>query len=67
MAIIFFKTRQQTIIATQCENETSQEDINKLGWLYGEATQVQALTLQGLYVGPRREMVTPWSTNAVDD
>ena len=27
---------------------------------------VQSETLEGWYVGPRREMITPWSTNAVE-
>ena len=32
--------------------------------LYGDATLEDAQQLQGFYVGPRREMITPWSTNA---
>ena len=66
MAIIFFKTQQQTVIATQCEQQLSTEDIQKLCWLYGEATLEEAKTLTGFFIGPRREMVTPWSTNAVE-
>lgn len=66
MAIIFFKTRQQSIIATQCEQEISQADIEKLCWLYGDATAITEKELTGFYIGPRREMVTPWSTNAVE-
>lgn len=66
MAIIFFKTRQQSIIATQCEQEISQADIEKLCWLYGGATAITEKELTGFYIGPRREMVTPWSTNAVE-
>lgn len=66
MAIIFFKTRQQSVIATQCEQEISQADIEKLCWLYGDATAITEKELTGFYIGPRREMVTPWSTNAVE-
>ena len=66
MAITFFKTPQKTIIATQCKCEISNEDIQKLCWLYGEATPEQAQSLTGFFIGPRREMVTPWSTNAVE-
>ncbi len=66
MAIIFFKTQQQSIIATQCEQEISQADIDKLCWLYGDATAITEKELTGCYIGPRREMVTPWSTNAVE-
>ncbi len=66
MAIIFFKTKQATIVATQCESELTQENIEKLCWLYGEATPEKGKELAGFFVGPRREMVTPWSTNAVE-
>ena len=40
--------------------------MKKLCWLFGEATLEAAPTLEGCYVGPRREMITPWSTNAVE-
>ena len=66
MAIIFFKTTQGSIIATQCEKELKQEDIDKLCWLYGNASVEDEQKLTGYFIGPRREMVTPWSTNAVE-
>ena len=66
MAILFFKTPQETIIATQCERELPADDIRKLCWLYGEATALTDAQLEGFFIGPRREMVTPWSTNAVE-
>lgn len=66
MAIKFFKTPENTIIATQCKSAMTAEDIEKLSWLYGGAKLEDAETLSGYYVGPRREMITPWSTNAVE-
>ncbi|MBQ8969385.1 MAG: phosphoribosylformylglycinamidine synthase [Bacteroidaceae bacterium] len=66
MVIQFFCTTQQSIIATQCECELSPENIQKLCWLYGQATIMDDSTVSGYFVGPRREMVTPWSTNAVE-
>ncbi len=66
MAITFFKTPQQSIIATQCEHKLQADEIEKLNWLYGGAEALEAETLEGYYVGPRREMITPWSTNAVE-
>jgi len=66
MAISFFKTPQKSIVATQCNHALSQEEIEKLCWLYGGAELENANTLEGYFVGPRREMVTPWSTNAVE-
>ena len=66
MAIFFFRTPQQNIIATQAKHQLCQEEIDKLCWLYGEATLVEGNTLEGFFVGPRHEMITPWSTNAVE-
>ena len=66
MAIFFFKTPQQSIIATQSDHMLTPEETEKLSWLYGNAEPVDAQTMEGFFVGPRREMVTPWSTNAVE-
>ena len=66
MAITFFKTPQQSIIATSSAKALSRADVEKLCWLYGEATALEADHLDGCFVGPRREMITPWSTNAVE-
>ena len=66
MAITFFKTPQESIIATACDHKFTSEDIEKLCWLYGGATVIEGETLSGFFIGPRREMITPWSTNAVE-
>ena len=64
--ILFFRTPNQNVIATDTQKELNAEDIQKLCWLYGEATVENEEDLQGCFVGPRREMITPWSTNAVE-
>ena len=64
--ILFFKTPQQSIIATQADHSLNQDEVKELCWLYGEATLLTDHALSGYYVGPRREMITPWSTNAVE-
>ena len=64
--ILFFRTPNQNVIATEVKQTLSAEDIQKLCWLYGEATVEKEENLQGCFVGPRREMITPWSTNAVE-
>lgn len=66
MTILFFKTQNETIIATAVEQQLDSNDVEKLSWLYGGAAPIEAQTLEGYYVGPRREMITPWSTNAVE-
>ena len=63
--ILFFKTPQQSIIATQVDHQLNPNEVKEL-WLYGDAMMLDDETLKGYFVGPRREMVTPWSTNAVE-
>ena len=64
--ILFFKTPQENVIATEVDHQLSQDEIKELCWLYGDATLMDSPQLEGRFVGPRREMVTPWSTNAVE-
>ena len=64
--IIFFKNPTGTIVATETVSKLQAEDVKKLSWLYGEATALDQESLEGFFVGPRREMITPWSTNAVE-
>ena len=64
--ILFFKTQNEHVIATEINPQPNQQEIDELSWLYGDATLMAEQALQGFYVGPRREMITPWSTNAVE-
>ena len=64
--IRFFQTPQKSVIATEVDHALSEQEIKELNWLYGEASLLEADRLDGYFVGPRREMVTPWSTNAVE-
>jgi phosphoribosylformylglycinamidine synthase len=64
--ILFFKTPQKTFIALNSINDLSKEDVGKLIWLFGNAEKIDNEVLNGWFVGPRKEMLTPWSTNAVE-
>ena len=64
--IQFFRTPSQLIYAVQSNDPLSTEDIQKLIWLFDEATLLSETAIEGNHVGPRREMITPWSTNAVE-
>ena len=64
--ILFFRTPSQSVIATEADHQLNNEEIKELCWLYGDATLVEDNCLSGYFVGPRREMITPWSTNAVE-
>ena len=63
--ILFFKESGKTL-AVGTEVSLNQSDVEKLVWLFGGAEWVHSDHLSGLYVGPRKEMITPWSTNAVE-
>jgi Phosphoribosylformylglycinamidine (FGAM) synthase, synthetase domain len=64
--ILFFRTPEDTLIALNSVDKISQEDVEKLIWLFGEAEKLDDEILTGWFVGPRKEMLTPWSTNAVE-
>ena len=64
--IFFFKTPNKSVIATEADHQLQQTEVEKLCWLYGGAELVDAAAIGGTFIGPRREMVTPWSTNAVE-
>ncbi len=64
--ILFFKTTTDTIIAVDAIGKLPKEDVKKLVWLFSEAELLKKETVGGWFVGPRREMITPWSTNAVE-
>jgi phosphoribosylformylglycinamidine synthase len=64
--ILFFKCRSGNIIAVGTTSELLKKDIEKLTWLFGEAPLLQKSMIEGTFIGPRREMITPWSTNAVE-
>ncbi len=64
--IYFFRTPSQSVIATSVDHELSADEKSALCWLYGGAKEESEDSLKGFFVGPRREMITPWSTNAVE-
>ena len=64
--VVFFENKQRKIIALECQERLNQESIAKLVWLFGEAKQLLTPTIEGHFFGPRKEMITPWSTNAVE-
>ncbi len=64
--ILFFRTPSKSVVATEIDHEPTPGETSELSWLYGDATLEEARELEGFFVGPRREMVTPWSTNAVE-
>jgi phosphoribosylformylglycinamidine synthase len=64
--LLFFKGQVNQFYVVDSMNELKNEDTEKLVWLFGEAEKVEAQNIDGVFIGPRREMITPWSTNAVE-
>ncbi len=64
--IQYFDAGAGKIYAVSLQSEISTADLPKLEWLFGNATKIEGETLKGFFVGPRKEMITPWSTNAVE-
>ena len=65
MAIVFYQ-KDATVYAVHYKESENPLDVSKLEWLFSGAKKVQSDSLESFFVGPRREMITPWSTNAVE-
>jgi phosphoribosylformylglycinamidine synthase len=64
--ILFFQSPKSLIYAVQAQYPISSQDIDKLIWLFGDANPLEKGQVSGKFTGPRKEMITPWSTNAVE-
>ena len=63
--ILLFRN-DNTLFAVQTAAALDRPDIDKLCWLFGDAEWLDLASVSGIFIGPRREMITPWSTNAVE-
>ena len=64
--ILFFKSKVGSVVAVKCSEKLSDSDIKALKWLLGDAKHLPGEAVAGKFTGPRREMITPWSTTAVE-
>lgn len=64
--INFFQNPKQTVYGVQSETALTEETIQKLNWLFGNAQLLAQSSIEHYFVGPRAAMITPWSTNAVE-
>lgn len=64
--IKFFKSNSGSVIALSCNSVLSEGDINALSWLFDKAQYLDCEEINGYFVGPTKEMITPWSTTAVE-
>lgn len=65
--VLFFQSPEK-VIAVDVQTPLADADVAKLEWLFSDAKYVDAARIgeNQTFVGPRREMITPWSTNAVE-
>jgi phosphoribosylformylglycinamidine synthase len=64
--ILFFESISKNLIAVGTRIKLQDKDIEKLSWLFGGAALLTNDRIKGIFIGPRKEMITPWSTNAVE-
>lgn len=64
--IQFFHLPAGTVYAVEVDHALTEDERTRLSWLFGQAAAVDSPEIEGRFVGPRREMITPWSTNAVE-
>ncbi|MDD3550356.1 MAG: phosphoribosylformylglycinamidine synthase, partial [Bacteroidales bacterium] len=66
--IHFFLNDNTGVLALQTENALTRDRSEALSWLLNGAKQIdpEEPFLKGYFIGPRREMITPWSTVAVE-
>ncbi len=64
--IHFFRKDAETVYAVDADHCLSNSEQEKLTWLFSGAQPLTEKSIGGQFIGPRREMITPWSTNAVE-
>ncbi len=65
--ITFFRQPQRaTLYVVESQEALDPTSLDRLIWLFGGAQPLAEHELKGHFVGTRRELVTPWSTNAVE-
>jgi len=64
--ITFFENGSAKVIAISHRQPLHTDELSRLTWLFDGARPSGEAMLKGVYRGPRREMITPWSTNAVE-
>ncbi|MBF0429724.1 MAG: phosphoribosylformylglycinamidine synthase [Fibrobacteria bacterium] len=64
MTVYFYKNKTQYFLVEAIQAMSS-HSVEILAWLL-DAQLIEEKEIKGRFIGPRREMVTPWSTNAVE-
>ena len=64
--MIYFFKKDPVVFAVDAPSDLRRDDLDKLKWLFGNAESLGTGSIEGKFTGPRKEMISPWSTNAVE-
>ena len=64
--VSYFKKGADIIYAVESDHRFNDSENERLSWLLSGAKPLKSTSVKGRFIGPRREMITPWSTNAVE-
>ena len=64
--ILFFGNPIEKVFAVEINNQYQTNNQDKLEWLFGNQGLISNTIVEGNFIGPRSNMITPWSTNAVE-
>ena len=64
--LLFFGETTTKVFVVETFSSLSIENTIKLKWLFGDKPQIKRPNIVGEFIGPRANMITPWSTNAVE-
>ena len=64
--VLFFKDKNELIYAVDSAEKLDSINIAKLEWLFNGESISSSSVIKSKYIGPKRTMITPWSTNAVE-
>ena len=64
--VYFFGNTNTTVFALSVQKQLDNTTLQRLKWLFGGAEIINTNSIDTSFIGPRKEMITPWSTNAVE-
>ncbi|MEM9897381.1 MAG: phosphoribosylformylglycinamidine synthase, partial [Bacteroidota bacterium] len=64
--ILFFQKNKSVFVAVGVSEQLESDEIYRLKWLFSGADPLLSDKVEGSFIGPRKEMISPWSSNATD-
>ena len=63
--LLYFQDKFETIFAVDSSTKLNEIDLKKLEWLF-VAKHINQASIDSNFIGPKKTMNSPWSTNAVE-